>query len=60
MWNGNWYLSGGGTTGVVLLSAEATLMEPLEAELQETTLEAELVLTQLDAELVEPLEAEVE
>lgn len=61
MWNGNWYLQGGGgTTGVVLLSAGATLMEPLDAELHTAQLEAELVVNTLTSELVETLEAEVE
>jgi len=61
VWNANWYLQGGGgTTGVVLLSAEAVLMEPIEGELVATILDAELVASVLEAELVPALEAEVE
>jgi len=60
MWNSLWYLQGGGgTTGVVLISGGA-IMEPLQAELVDTTLEAELTDTVLAADLVPALEAEVE
>lgn len=60
MWNSLWYLQGGGgTTGLVLLGG-AVIVEPLEAELQTTELEATVMTDTLEAQLVEPLEAEVQ
>lgn len=48
-----------GITSISVIIEEGEILDPLEAEIVDTTLEAELVDVVLEADIPEPLDAEI-